>query len=309
MSEAEIIDKINSFRFNSIANRREIKSSYALFGDSNAFLMTNANDGSQDCSGETNRFARNAYFDTMSKDEFDKQFLRDDPDSLAEHIEEIQETWFFKSFKVDADGHFALNKIVPDRQASYVLTGFAINPESGLSIAKPQTIEVSKKFSLELNAPHSATVGEVIKVQVLVHNFFKSSEIIIVLEKNDGFEVVESKAFCQFSQTSKTDKTVLVVAETITPVYFYIRLLKNGKYNLKAQAGNTAASQYISINPNGLQKGHNKVKFLDLRSRRYDGHYFDMDVDANAALSSVQVEASAIGDLMGPALENIEKLV
>lgn len=114
---------------------------YLDFGDSNAFILTNAVTGNNTC---------------FSMGDFKKsrRVIRDDDDRVEESEDlqapklpktkkDLAATWFFETFEVGSNGKISFSANLPETQGSYLVTGFAIRPENGISIAAPKQITVA----------------------------------------------------------------------------------------------------------------------------------------------------------------------
>lgn len=303
IDESEVIDERNSFSFSDVLGTKDVYSPYSLFSESNAVLITDANSGAPDCgmgpSARSSRIKRQA---------------QDDNDEISSD-QSVYETWMFESFQADSSGRKTLIKAVPELFTSYIVTGFSIHPTLGMSVAKPTRVGVFADFFIEFNTPHKGTVGDVLKIELEVYNFMRNTENVqVILEKNDKFEVVQTKpSDCYFASNATNVKRIQSKVNQATPAFFHIRLVKDGPLKLVVRAEtarlSTQKSSVITIAKPGLEKSDNRAKFIDLRSRRFDSFYFDMYVDDTKVKSSVSTEVSVVGDLMGPALENIESLL
>lgn len=313
IDETKILEEIKSFYFQDVLGTKRRNDSYTLLSESNAMLITDATTGKPNCHSRSstsnlhhNRRKRNVDDDSTDGNSGVKAFSEGNARTLI-----------FESFKTDSSGQKTLQQVVPELFTSYIITGFSIHPQLGLSLAAPKKIGVFKKFFIELHTPRNIIAGDVLKVKVVIFNFLKIKRVTVELKKNEeNFEIVEkvsAGSTCHYRLNNSSMIEIEAQVRGATPAYFYIRPLTEGTLKLEVEASATGAtaiaSKLISIAREGLEQSGNKAKFVDLRSRRYDGHYFDMSNDDNAVTNSIQAEASVIGDLMGPALENIEELL
>lgn len=316
---SRVMNEISSFYFNDVFNESDRKSIYTLLGKSNAFILTNAMSGRTRCRNTRSTSSRTADDnESVSDDEFMSDQAYDNQVDEIDPIK-VSETWIFKSFDVDATGKHVLSEKVPDSLTSYIITGFSMNLESGLGIAEQKKLSVSKQFFIEWDLPQAIFIGEVLRVKAFVYNFFtkRNLQTQVTLVNNEGFfEIVEAKTnrrSCSYKPSKENSKTVQATPDGATEVSFFIRPLKDGLLKLKivahSQNAHDEATKQIMVNHNGVEVGKTRVKFIDLRNRKYDSYYFDISAEADAVQSSIQTEASVIGDLMGPALENVDTLL
>lgn len=298
----------NSF-YSALSNETKNRNIYSLLGESNAFILTDALSGKPSCSQKP-RVIRAI----KSHDE-------DNHDSENEVLPaRIAETWIFKSFGVDSRGEHVLTEKVPDAFTSYIISGFSINPELGLGVAEPKKLSAFKQFFVELDLPQTILVGEVLKVKAFVYNFMANSRVlnseVTLVNDEKNFEILNAVSVgrsCSYKPSQQNSKTVQATSGVATEVNFFIRPLKKGLLKVKVVVDSGTArdedTKDISVKLQKLEESKTNVKFLDLRSRRYDSYYFDMTAEEGALQSSIQTEVSVIGDLIGPALENINNLL
>jgi CD109 antigen len=80
------------------------------------------------------------------------------------------ETWIFEDV-TSSDGQITLIKSVPDTITSWFVSAFQVDPRSGLRLGtSPGKLTVFRPFFLVLDLPYSVIKGEVLMLQVLVHN-------------------------------------------------------------------------------------------------------------------------------------------
>ena len=291
---------IGSFDFDVTSNKSNPKDFYTALDRSNAFLLTDAEYRSTSCQ----RKRRNA-------------------DSNLEASEKTQnkvlETLIFKTVDVGATGEFRFFQYIPESFTSYVITAFSMNSESGLGLAEPQVFKVYKEFFVELVAPETLFVGEVLKVKAIVYLFSErsNSNVKVTLNVNDKFELVaqttiekscsfeDSKAFTQDKSKNLND--------IATEVNFFIRAVKEGTFNLDVEAilgGHRAvAKKTITAKVLRFETNKSKGKFFDQRNRNFNGFYFDMQPESDAIDGTISTETSVSADILGPAMENTDQLL
>lgn len=88
-----------------------------------------------------------------------------------------------------------MKKKVPDTITSWVITGFSVDPVTGLGLTKnPSKLEVFQPFFVSLNLPYSIKRGEVVSVPIVVFNYMEQDVNAEVTLHNDDqdFEFVET---------------------------------------------------------------------------------------------------------------------
>lgn len=139
---------------------------YKDLGVSNGFIITNAYKGHVYC-----------YNERSQKSSSGNQ--ADDPD-LVETIGDFKslvrktfsEIWIFEEIETNSSGIGTFESKLPDTITSWDVSGFTISKNYGLGIAKPQSVVVAQKFFLMVHLPYSIRIGEILRVDVTVFNYF-----------------------------------------------------------------------------------------------------------------------------------------
>ena len=203
---------------------------------------------------------------------------------------------------------------------SWIITGFSVDPIAGLSLTKqPSTLTVFQPFLVTTNLPYSIKLGEVISIQILVFNYMDVNQTAEVTLFNDEeeFEFVESYDGNQTDrmrnlETLKT-KTVVLMSHSRVAARFMIQALKVGHITIKvvgrtALAGDDLERQLL-VEPEGVTQFRNQALLVDLQSSHELKTTIEIDVPSRAVPDSTKVEVSVIGDILGPSIENIDKLM
>jgi CD109 antigen len=299
--------------------RGSVDQRYKDFEESNAFMITNAFDGMKTCT---------------IKERFDNEINLDDADDsglantdLEDAAKEppvrknFPETWIFEDFEVDDNGKYKYEAKVPDTITSFILTGFAVHPQNGLGVAEQMKVTVFQDFFLNMYLPYSVRLGEILKVDISVFNFiekppravtvtveiFNEGEFDFVNTKMQGSECVKT-----FSQEAKRSNTITVPNKSGSSTYFLVKPLVTGKINLKVKATTLGRKDIVEkeflVEHEGITYEGNIQRHYILDNK--DATVFDLPINNEKILpNSIYIEASVIGDLLGPALKNIQNLM
>lgn len=236
---------------------------------------------------------------------------------------EFPETWLFESFDLDPEtSKINLTKKVPDTITSWVITGFAVDPTTGLGIVQnPSMFRVFQPFFVTTNLPYSIKRGEVVSLPILVFNYLDSDqEVEVTLFNTDKeFEFTEVNQNenevkrGRRSLDEQRTKSVIIKSQEGVTLPFMIRPLKVGHIKIKVIAKSSNAGdgleKLLIVEPEGVTKFNNKAIFIDLRDNHEFSTEVDIDVPSNAVPDSTRIEASAVGDLLGSSIENLDKLM
>ena len=304
------------------------KNRYSEFGESNAFILTNAQDGTKICTFSV-RLTPEQEAKVAREDIDDSELIFNENDSLPEGEGDgirrnFPETWIFKNFEADGNGNFEYTTNVPDTITSFIVTGFSLHPKKGLAIADQKKITVSKDFFIKLYLPYSVRLGEILKVDVSVFNYNlkKTTAVSAKVEmfnNEEEFEFIDPKKVgseCTKpgSRDNVRSKSISVRQGDGTSTFFYIKALITGQIKIKVKATSPGLKtdeleRMMLVEHEGLTKSENVVRLLK-PSEGFDSENFNLPIPEEKVIgNSIYIEASAVGDLIGPALSNIQNLM
>lgn len=185
----------------------------------------------------------------------------------------------------------------------------------------PSKLTVFQPFFVSTNLPYSIKRGEVVSIPVVVFNYLDDDQTVEVTlfnsegefeftEVNEGENSVHRK---KRALETKRTKSVLVKSQSGVSVPFMVKPLKVGHITVKvvatcALAGDGVERQLI-VEPEGATQFRNKALFIDLRNSSEFRTSIGITIPSYAVPDSTKIEASAIGDILGPSIENLDKLM
>ncbi|XP_070508209.1 thioester-containing protein 1 allele R1-like [Chironomus tepperi] len=186
-----------------------------------------------------------------------------------------------------------------------------MNFQNGLGLTKePTKLTVFMPFFIYLNLPYSIKRGEIISIQAVIFNYMNTdaSATVTMFNENQEFEFVEK------TQNQKIlAKKITSKANSGTSVKFIIRALKVGYITLKMEALTSNAGdrieQKLLVLPEGITRYINTAILVDLRSQNKFTKTVDIVVPKDIVPDSLKIEASLSGDILGPTLDNLDKLI
>ncbi|XP_017020822.1 thioester-containing protein 1 allele S1-like isoform X2 [Drosophila kikkawai] len=228
---------------------------------------------------------------------------------------EFPETWIFAD--VDGEG-FSLTKKIPDTITSWVVTGFSLNPTSGIALTKnPSKIRVFQPFFVSTNLPYSVKRGEVIAVPVVIFNYLdKTVDAEVVMDNSDKeyeFTEATNEVLEKAIDEVRRVKRVTIPANSGKSVSFMIRPKNVGSTTLKITATSPLAGdtihQKLKVEPEGVTQFENRAVFINLKDQPEVSQSLEAEIPAEAVPQSEFIEFSVVGDLLGPTLQNLDNLV
>ncbi|XP_014676905.1 PREDICTED: CD109 antigen-like [Priapulus caudatus] len=226
------------------------------------------------------------------------------------------ETWLWTNSTAGADGIASIHTNVPDTITSWVASAFAMHETQGLGVAEESAkITVSRPFFAQLDLPYSVVRGEEVYIRVLIFNYLDRDVDVVTTLENDGgkFDNVRSRG----GATGNQVKTTKVKSGGPSAVYFGVKPKMLGEIPLKVTAQTNIAADALKKNlrvkAEGVTRFFNKPFFLNLGSERNSTvtNSFNVPWPRGPAIvaDSQRLEISAVGDVMGPTIKNIDGLV
>lgn len=226
--------------------------------------------------------------------------------------QKFPETFIFDSLDL-SEGKNILSKTVPDTITSWIITAFAVDPDTGLAIMEqPKKLNVFQPFFVSTNLPYSIKRGEVVTIPIIVFNYLDQDQEVKVSLFNDEneFEFAENG---KMMTENKMTKSIEVKSNDGSTANFMVKPTKAGNIKIKVTAASPTAGdgleQLLIVEPEGVTQFHNKALFIDLRNTKEFQTNFCIDIPENAVPDSTKIEVSAIGDILGPSIENLDKLM
>ncbi|XP_021378251.1 CD109 antigen-like isoform X3 [Mizuhopecten yessoensis] len=226
------------------------------------------------------------------------------------------ETWLWTNQTIGPDGHVTIAATIPDTITSWVASAFAVHATSGLGIAPTSAkVEAFRPFFVSLTLPYSVVRGEQLVLQANVFNYMTMDmDVVVTLEKNDDLvNVVFNTHGTESYIAQTTTKTVHVTAGGTKSVFFPVVPAGLGSVSINVKAQSTLAADAVRrqllIEAEGVPKEYNIPMLVDLKHNTNFAETVDVTLPAGVVAGSHRVHVSAIGDLMGPTVNGLDKLL
>ncbi|CAB4010718.1 alpha-2-macroglobulin-like isoform X2, partial [Paramuricea clavata] len=204
---------------------------------------------------------------------------------------------------------------VPDTTiTSWVTSGFAMSSVYGMGISNQAMLKAFQPFFVQMTLPYSVVRGEETPITVTVFNYL-SSCIPIKLKLSRKSE--------DYKVTSFHISKMCVCKDDGKPVKFKIIPNKLGHIPLTVKAMTShaklcpkptvyavdAVTRKLLVEPEGIRQQHSKGTFFCAPEKGSYSEIIDLAIPANIIPGSVLQKISIVGDIMGPALTNLDGLL
>ncbi|XP_075151009.1 CD109 antigen-like [Haematobia irritans] len=227
------------------------------------------------------------------------------------------ETWIFDDIEsTDSNGIANFTTNIPDTMTSWVITGFTINDKNGFGMTHdPTNIRVFQPFFVSLNLPYSVKRGEIVEIPVTVFNYMTTQvEAEITMENADDEYSFLGPDQEQFTEEKVMSKQVTIPSNSGSTVSFKMFPKIVGDITLKIKAVTPLAGdsvhQKLKVEPEGVTQYKNEALFVSIPSGGEPFVYtFKAEIPPEAITNSEFIEFTAVSDLLGPTIENIDSLI
>lgn len=215
------------------------------------------------------------------------------------------ETWIWHDGEVGESGEYTLSKTVPDSITMWQANAFAFHPDDGLGIMKQPVEFLSyQDFFIHPELPYSLIRGEsfILKVSIF-SNLTQDQEVTVSLPESTEFHV----------NNSTNSVTVTVKAQSDNTARFHVIPTAVGNIPIKIRATCELAADEIHkeilVKPEGYTLHYNEPFLLKVTDDSPVDINYDINIDPDAVKDSERIEVSVIGDIMGPTIEGLGRLI
>ncbi|XP_067651485.1 CD109 antigen-like isoform X3 [Haliotis asinina] len=230
------------------------------------------------------------------------------------------EAWLWMNGSVGEDGSVTISETVPDTITTWVATAFAISPDKGLGVTTHGSkLTAFQPFFVSVALPYAIKKGESFEMRVTVFNYMnQSTPVKVTLKKSDDFGVEELVNGVKNVVSKEIVTEVQVESNIPKGVIFWITAKKLGpiKISLVAQPDESTGEKgdslerMVEVKPPGIVQKRvvGETVELDAETTLYNKTLM-LDFPNIVVEGSKRVEVTVTGDVMGPTLEGLEKLI
>jgi CD109 antigen len=232
------------------------------------------------------------------------------------------ETWLWQNGTADSSGQIKFSAKIPDTITTWQLSAFSMHEAHGLALSSGKnSVRVFRPFFIKLNLPYSIIRGEVVNIQAVIFNYGKRPMAATVTLDNQRNEFVFVEAASNTIGDERLDNSTLtqtrlvqVPAQAGASVSFLIKPTKLGHIDIKVLAqGDLVGDGVVKkllVKAEGQTQHFNKAMLIQLAGPHSSWRKnISIPVPANAVPGSQRVQVSAIGDILGAGLSNLDDLL
>ena len=231
------------------------------------------------------------------------------------------QTWLFNLVEIPDNGNFETKQNVPETITSWHGEAFCTSESHGFSISDRTDFKVDQKFDIELKLPKSIKRDEKFPMKVIVFNRLSQDKLplrlriipsddyntinrdeILNAEVNACFDPLERKEFTFMIQMKIVKEGNVTVEATIRP--------DNECQSSIAFENPNILEKLIQVNPEGFPIETVNTEFICIQNNIEENvNLGKHSLPRNVVEGSNRDLVTVSGDILAPAIKNIEKLV
>ncbi|XP_054040699.1 alpha-2-macroglobulin-like protein 1 isoform X2 [Rissa tridactyla] len=229
------------------------------------------------------------------------------------------ETWIWDLVSVGDEGQASLQVAVPDTITEWNANTFCV-ADIGFGFSPLATLRVFQPFFVELSLPYSVIQGETFSLKATVFNYLKDCiQVRTTLTETPELKVNACPG-CQFTSCLCTNEAKTfewnVTATTLGKVNVTVSSVAEDSHDLCAnriavtplQGERDTVIKPLLVKPGGVSQEKTQNAFLCAADNAVSED-FSLTLPAEVLEGSGRATLSVIGDIMGPALQNLDHLL
>nr|XP_006814064.1 PREDICTED: alpha-2-macroglobulin-P-like [Saccoglossus kowalevskii] len=260
--------------------------------------------------------------DSAFEMEAEENVIEDDLEftPLVEIRTYFPETWLWQLETVGDNGEVDVNVEVPHTITEWIGSGFCTSSQFGVGVSDTTTLTAFQPFFLSYTLPYSVIRGEKVPVLISVFNYLSECLTIeLVLTETDEFENMENSATKQVCVCGGESKAVTyqIVPKTLgeIPITVHAESIDNTICDNNAIMSNRvgvrdALSDDLLVEPEGIEQEFTYSNFICKEENEEFGIFqIELTLPDDVVKGSARGTVSSIGDLMGPTLSGLDRLL
>ncbi|XP_014115222.1 PREDICTED: alpha-2-macroglobulin-like protein 1 isoform X1 [Pseudopodoces humilis] len=229
------------------------------------------------------------------------------------------ETWIWDLVSVGGDGQASLHVAVPDTITEWNANTFCV-ADTGFGFSPLTSLRVFQPFFVDVSLPYSVIQGETFSLKATVFNYLKDCiQVHTTLMETPELKV-DACPSCQFTSCLCANKAETfvwkVTATRLGRVNVTVSSMAEESHGLcgnrtavtPSQGGRDTVIKSLLVKPGGVLQEKTQNAFLCPADNTISEE-FSLTLPAEVLEGSARVTFSVIGDIMGPALQNLDRLL
>lgn len=231
------------------------------------------------------------------------------------------ETWLWELHLIGETGQSIINATTPHTITNWVGNALCIDELKGFGLSNVVSVTTFQPFFLSLHLPYAAVRGERLPIMFTVYNYLeKCLHIQLELDMGKNFEVHNSKAnrepLCLCGGKSHTARFYVTPKEIgHLPINAKAEIIPGQCNSMEVDTRYVGVSDIVKrqmfVKAEGVEQQFTHTLYMcakDGKDKQEDV-ILPMPEDADIVKDSSRGEVTVIGDIMGPALSNLDHLV
>ncbi|KFU98840.1 Alpha-2-macroglobulin-like 1, partial [Pterocles gutturalis] len=229
------------------------------------------------------------------------------------------ETWIWDLISIGDDGQVSLEVAVPDTITEWNANTFCV-ADTGFGLSPLTTLRVFQPFFVDLSLPYSVIQGETFSLKATVFNYLKDCiQVHTTLTETPELKVDDCPG-CQFTSCLCTNEAKTfewnVKATRLGKVNVTVSSVAEDSHDLcdnriavtPLQGERDTVIKPLLVKPGGVLQQKTQNAFLCVADNTVSEE-FSLTLPEKVLEGSGRATFSVIGDIMGPALQNLEQLL
>ncbi|XP_071898928.1 alpha-2-macroglobulin-like protein 1 isoform X1 [Anas platyrhynchos] len=229
------------------------------------------------------------------------------------------ETWIWDLVPVGDEGQASLQLTVPDTITEWHTNTFCV-ADTGFGLSPLATLRVFQPFFVDLSLPYSVTQGETFSLKATVFNYLKDCIQVHTTLKDTPELKVDACPGCQFTSCLCADETQTfvwnVTATRLGKVNITVSSVAEDSHDLcdnqvavtPLRGKTDTVIKSLLVKPEGVLQKKTQNAYLCATDNTVSEE-FSLTLPAETLEGSGRATFSVIGDIMGPALQNLGQLL
>ena len=227
------------------------------------------------------------------------------------------ETWLFDLVDLDENGNIIIEEEAPHSITTWIGESICLSPQTGLTVSNEADLLVSQDFFADLILPYSVKRGEIFPLNASVFSTVDQTlPVKLTVMKSGAFKTAQPETDICLAPQDNDIRTFTATAKKLGTVNITLeaKLTSNPDCELadkNAEGFTDSLVKSIEVKPEGFPVEKTQSEFI-CRKDNEEASILDMEplgLPDDLVDDSERAFIAITGDIMAPALSNLQKLV